>query len=241
MVFVAVIFVPNPQELQYIVFRTTLAMACACIAAGTPWITGVPPGYEVAGIALSGGSAFLLVYFYNPASRHLKRKVTVPERCIFISYRRTDEITVGRLYKDLRSRFGKAAVFKDTESLKKGNDFRIGLMDALQTCRVGLVIISPGWMDTGSAAGDRRLEDPDDYVAMELSVLLERGIPVIPVLTDGASIPPEDALSVPLAGLAFRQAADLRAKDFDYDVRRLITAIEEEVRANRRASPVGNR
>jgi hypothetical protein len=45
-----------------------------------------------------------------------------------------------------------------------------------------------------SEDGTRRLDDPDDFVRLELEAALARGIRVIPVLVDRAPLPRSDSL-----------------------------------------------
>ena len=97
---------------------------------------------------------------------------------IFISYRRTDTPdAVGRIYDRLVSEFGKARVFKDVDSIPLGQDFRSHLNDIVGDCAAVLAIIGPKWIDTRNAAGQRRLEDPDDFVRIELEAALRETFP----------------------------------------------------------------
>jgi hypothetical protein len=54
-------------------------------------------------------------------------------------------------------------------------------------------MIGPQWLTVcereGARQGQRRLDDPDDFVRIEVESALARGIPVIPVLVDGAKMP----------------------------------------------------
>jgi hypothetical protein len=69
-----------------------------------------------------------------------------------------------------------------------------------------LAVIGPGWLAASTPTGRRRLDEPSDWVKLEIASALERRVPVIPVLVDGADAPPEDELPVELAGLTARQA-----------------------------------
>ena len=109
---------------------------------------------------------------------------------IFISYRRSDTPdAVGRIYDRLVTEFGKARVFKDVDSIPLGQDFRGHLNDIVGDCAAVLAIIGPKWIDTRNAAGQRRLEDPDDFVRIELEAALARNVPVVPVLVGHAPMP----------------------------------------------------
>jgi Tol biopolymer transport system component len=146
---------------------------------------------------------------------------------IFISYRRSDNPdATGRIYDRLVSEFGKARVFKDVDSIPLGQDFRGHLNGIVGNCGVVLAIIGPRWMDASNKAGQRRLEDPDDFVRIELEAALARDIPVVPVLVAHAPIPLASELPGSLAPMAFRQSIEVRPDpDFHNDATRLVASL----------------
>ncbi len=147
---------------------------------------------------------------------------------IFISYRRSDAPdAVGRIYDRLVSEFGKTRVFKDVDSIPLGQDFRGHLNDIVGGCAAVLAIIGPRWTDIRNEAGDRRLEDPGDFVRIELEAALARSVPVVPVLVGHAPMPGTSQLPSSLAPLAFRQSIEVRPDpDFHNDASRLVTALK---------------
>ena len=147
---------------------------------------------------------------------------------IFISYRRSDSPdATGRIYDRLLGEFGKAQVFKDVDSIPLGRDFRGHLNDIVGNCGVMLAIVGPHWMGARNAAGQRRLEDPDDFVRIELETALARDIPVVPVLVAHAQLPLASDLPGSLASLVFRQSIEVRPDpDFHNDATRLVTALQ---------------
>lgn len=144
---------------------------------------------------------------------------------VFISYRRGDAgDVVGRIYDRLVDRFGKPHVFKDVDSIPLGVDFRKHLADSVGECRVFLAIISRGWLQ--QTDGERRIDQPNDFVRIEMEAALQRKIPVIPVLVQGAALPNEQDLPASLRELAYRNAAVVRADpDFNADIVRLMDGI----------------
>jgi hypothetical protein len=144
---------------------------------------------------------------------------------VFISYRRGDAgDVVGRIYDRLTDRFGKPHVFKDVDSIPLGVDFRKHLADSVGKCRVFLAIISRGWLQQSD--GERRIDQPNDFVRIEMEAALQRNIPVIPVLVQGASLPSEQDLPASIRELAYRNAAVVRADpDFNADIVRLMDGI----------------
>src|SRR5689334_25411466 len=103
---------------------------------------------------------------------------------IFLSYRRGPTGYVATLLaEELRARFGSDSVFMDVDSIPVGVDFRDRLTAAVADCQVLLVLIGDDWTTTRLANGSRRIDDPDDFVRVEIEAALQRGIPVVPVLT----------------------------------------------------------
>jgi len=145
---------------------------------------------------------------------------------IFISYRREDTSDVtGRIYDRLIQHFGKESVFKDVDSIPLGIDFRQHLGDSVGRCDVLLTIIGRQW-STGEV-GKRRLDDVRDFVRIELEAALRRGIPVVPVLVQGSSLPSGDDLPETLQSLVYRNGMPVRPDpDFHQDMDKLIRGIE---------------
>jgi hypothetical protein len=150
---------------------------------------------------------------------------------IFISYRRTDSADVlGRINDRLVHAFGKDSIFRDIDSIPAGLDFRTYLRNGVQDCKVCLVMIGKGWLDTRSQSGARRLDDPADHHRIEIETALGRGIPVIPVLIQGAPMPLEDELPAGIRELASRNARMVRPDpDFGPDMDRLVNALKQYV------------
>lgn len=148
---------------------------------------------------------------------------------VFISYRRADSADVtGRIYDRLTRHFGASAIFKDIESIPIGIDFKEHLEKAVGKCKIFLVVIGDKWLDATDAPGNHRLQDPRDFVRIEVESALRRNIPVIPLLVRGASMPVEEELPPSLSKLAYRNAIPIRADpDFHRDMDRLIEAISE--------------
>jgi formylglycine-generating enzyme required for sulfatase activity len=145
---------------------------------------------------------------------------------IFLSYRRQDSAGVaGRIYDRLRAHFGKAEVFIDIDAIPFGEDFREHIDAAVGQCHVVLAVIGTKW--AGETGAHRRLDDPRDFVRIELESALRRNLPVIPILIDRASMPGETELPPSLARLAFRNAIEMdQGRDFHPHVDRLIRGIE---------------
>jgi len=155
---------------------------------------------------------------------------------VFISYRRSESRKdSGRIYDYLSNHLPEANVFKDVHSISKGDDFRTVIQKALWTTDAVLVLIGPRWLNMRLGNGTRRLDDPGDYVRMEVQIALQhtRDCLVIPVLLDNASMPSEKELPEVLRPLASCNAAVVR-DDFDFlhDIQALIDSIVAHVDAD---------
>jgi len=129
---------------------------------------------------------------------------------IFVSYRRSAHIRDARaIYERLAAELGRENVFIDLEGISPGQDFVQTLDRELRQCKALVVLIGPQWVRDADANGVRRIDRHDDFVRLEIMAALERRIPIIPVLLDGATHPSESELPDPLRPLARRQSLRL--------------------------------
>lgn len=149
---------------------------------------------------------------------------------IAISYRREDSSpAAGRLYDRLQAEFGKGNVFMDFDSIPYGVDFREKIKQTLEGAQVVIAVIGPAWMGN-RGRGKRRINDPTDFVRIEIAQALLRGIPVIPVLLDNTVMPKVESLPEDIRGLAYRNALMLdTGVDFHHHANRLISGIRKVV------------
>jgi tetratricopeptide (TPR) repeat protein len=147
---------------------------------------------------------------------------------IFINYRREDSAaTAGRLHDRLAQAFGRKRIFMDVDQIPAGIDFVAHLNSQVAACNVALVVIGPHWLNVKNEAGERRLHQPDDFVAIEIAAALARDIRVIPVLVDGANVPKVSELPDALKPLVRRQAIEVRQPHFGRDAEALIERVHE--------------
>lgn len=147
---------------------------------------------------------------------------------IFISYRRDDSNAISeRIYKSLSAEFGKDAVFRDRDTIPKGSDFRKEIEQHLFESEIVLVIIGPSWLDIQGKDGIRRLNAPADYVRFEIEMALRHNKIIIPLLINGASMPPEEKLPPSINQLSYKNAASLSEVTFYRDIKRLIYEIQK--------------
>lgn len=163
---------------------------------------------------------------------------------IFLSYRRRDSRHITeRIYDRLRQVFGDDDVFKDTDSIAPGDDFRSKLHIATANCEVMLVIIGKRWLNLQDQHQQRRLDDPQDYVRQEVEAGLNNDeVTVIPVLVDGASMPDATQLPPTLHRLAYLQALTVRYDpDFQLDIQQLVSHVRTQLRNQRKHSHLTQR
>jgi hypothetical protein len=150
---------------------------------------------------------------------------------IFISYRREDSAGwTGRLAERLKQKFGAESIFMDIDTIQPGTDFAEALRAAVGACDVLLAMIGPEWSIAKNYEGQIRLEDPNDWVRMELTTALSRSIPVIPVLVGGISLPKLATLPEDLKKLFNYQAHELTDKRWEFDSSQLVQVLEKVVR-----------
>jgi len=141
----------------------------------------------------------------------------------------------GRIYDRLVQQFGKERVFKDVDSIPIGLDYRKYLDKKVGRCSVFLAIIGRGWLEAKDTHGNLALNDPKDFVRIEIESALHRNIPVVPVLIQNSSIPLKDDLPENISELVYRQGIPVRSdpdfhRDMDRMIDRLHTYFEEEAR-----------
>jgi len=152
---------------------------------------------------------------------------------IFINYRREDTIGMaGRLHDRLAQDFGPDNIFMDVDNIPVGEDFVAHLNGQVAGCDVVLAVIGPAWLRAKDKRGQRRLHQPNDWVAIELAAALTRNIRVIPILVEGARMPSEGELPDPLKPLARRQAAEVRHVHFGKDAEALVARMRKAMAAD---------
>jgi hypothetical protein len=163
---------------------------------------------------------------------------------IFISYRRADSHAItDRIQDRLEAVYGTDNVFQDVEDIPPGANFKEYLEIQVGLCDVLLVIIGPRWLDIRDDNGNRRLDNPSDFVRIEVeSGLRRKDILVVPVLVQGASMPLAADLPPTMRELHYRNAIRVRNNpDFDRDIQNLIESINQYVKETSPKKPESSR
>ncbi|MGH6936567.1 MAG: toll/interleukin-1 receptor domain-containing protein, partial [Methylocella sp.] len=149
---------------------------------------------------------------------------------VFISCRRDDSAgQAGRIQDRLEREFGRDLLFMDVDAIPLGMNFAKVLHEEVAKCGVLLAVIGPNWLDGRDEDGNRRLDNPNDFVRIEIAAALQRDIPVIPILLDGARVPKAAQLPEDLEELALRNGLDVRHASFHYDMDKLIRGLKGQL------------
>lgn len=148
---------------------------------------------------------------------------------IFVNYRRSDsDAHALSIAQYLEKEFGAARVFIDVDRIKAGQKFPVVLEEKLAQCAAMLAVIGPKWLDTrDDKSGQRRIDNPEDWVRLEIERALARGIAVIPVCVGGASLPPKSELPASLQPLVEHQAAMISTQGFRHEMAGLARDLRE--------------
>ena len=146
-----------------------------------------------------------------------------------MNYRREDTAGhAGRLYDDLVERFGADSVFMDIDAIPPGVDFADAIEQAIGSAQAFLALIGPRWIGATDEAGRRRLDQPDDFVRLEIEAALGSEMLLIPVLFQGVPMPGAEQLPPTLGELTRRNAFEIRSSSSRCDVdRQSIRRLEE--------------
>lgn len=160
---------------------------------------------------------------------------------VFVCYRRTDTLGLAaNLHDAVDAGFGPGTVFRDEDDAPWGKPWSKELDAALQSARVLLVLIGPSWLGAADQYSRRRLDKDDDWVRKEIAAGLQRAkngdLEVIPILLEGASMPPADALPEAIAGLAELQAKALDMREWGAALKTLFARLEAAGLSLRHAS-----
>ena len=138
---------------------------------------------------------------------------------IFISYRRSDtQGYAGRLSDSLEDYFGENRVFRDIEDIKGGSEFAKDIKTQMRSADAIIVLIGPQWLTITDDDGNRRIDNPNDWVVQEIVMAIEDGIRVFPVLIEGTVLPRKDELPEKLASILNYNAITVSDKKWDADI-----------------------
>lgn len=158
---------------------------------------------------------------------------------VFVSYRRADTAHLaGRIYDHLEDAFGRDEVFFDVEAIPPGVNFKTYIDTRMRQSAVVLALIGPNWLrqPTFMQRMLGRGTGPD-HVMLEIEIAMRHGVPVIPVLVDGAAMPGEANLPPSIRSLSSLNAMTIRGgADFRADIGKAI-AVAKSLKAVNAGEP----
>ena len=145
---------------------------------------------------------------------------------VFICYRREESAFAARAIHDrVAQRLDRENVFLDVDNIDLGVDWYNVLTERVGACDALVAVIGRSWVSSTDKDNRRRLDDPDDFVRIEIEAALKRNVRVIPVLVDGAAMPKASELPESLKGLARRQGTEVSPARFEANVQKLTIAL----------------
>ena len=158
---------------------------------------------------------------------------------VFISYRREESAGEARaLFNELVEYIGEDSVFMDVDSIALGQDFRDVVRQRLSSTDMMLALVGKEWLTATTPDGRRRLDDPGDFVCLEIGTALARKIPVTPVLLHGTPMPSADQLPEVLRDFAFRNAFELSHTRWESDLQEMLRRLHLLAPQPANASPM---
>jgi hypothetical protein len=155
---------------------------------------------------------------------------------IFINYRRGDDPgNTGRLFDRLREAFEPEQLFMDVDSIAPGLDFVRALEQQVGQCDALLAVIGPRRLEATDQQGNRRLDDANDFVRLEIESALKQGKLVIPVLVGEARMPRPDELPEAIRPSARHNAVRLTHERFRADAQGLVKSLQQALQDPRKA------
>ena len=147
---------------------------------------------------------------------------------VFINYRREDSAGwTGRLHDRMACELPARRIFIDVDNIEPGENFAHKLDEQVAQCDVFLPVIGPRWLAVSDEGGNRRIDNPADFVRIEIASAIRRdNVHIIPVLVDGARMPSENDLPDELRSLVQRNALEISGKRFHRDAQHLVEAVK---------------
>jgi hypothetical protein len=151
-------------------------------------------------------------------------------RPILLVYRQEDSLAMaGRVQMRLAAIFGKERVLTHLPLKSSPADGNEPAMP-IRIIGVMLVVIGPRWLDLVDDQKMRYIDDPNDRVRLEIEAAMQRGIPIIPLLVDGAHMPSSTHLPPSIQGITRRSGLQVQYDPyFDGDLRKVVATMRRWV------------
>lgn len=149
---------------------------------------------------------------------------------LFISYRRADgAYAAARLREHLLQKLQVQTTFLDVLSIPPATDFGEAIRTALSDCDAVLALLSPQWLRANhNPAALENERAHEDFVYLEIELALSAGVPIVPVLLEGAAMPSATDLPGAIRSFARLNAVPLRTDPyFAADVGQLVATLHD--------------
>tara|TARA_Y100000052_G_scaffold791_2_gene687 strand:- start:5653 stop:6744 length:1092 start_codon:yes stop_codon:yes gene_type:complete len=140
---------------------------------------------------------------------------------IFICYRRENGYFVDSFKQHLSAYIPPEDIFVDIHHIPVAERFDRYVENILKQCSHCLVIMGPNWAQISDSDGNRKLDNPNDFVRQEISTALKNGIPILPILFDSAVMPDADDLPADLRSIVFQNSLRVEREYIEAGVARL--------------------
>lgn len=144
---------------------------------------------------------------------------------IFICYRRANKELARGIESRLVQEFGTDSVFLDVEDIHGGQEWKKSITKALTGDPIVVTLITTKW--NSRRGGQPKLMDPIDHVRIELETALERGLTIVPVVYERASLPQKKHLPLKLHPLLKFQKLPFSSERWEYDLGQLVNALRD--------------
>lgn len=149
---------------------------------------------------------------------------------IFISYRTEDEPFAAALFDhELSRELGPEAVFFASRSIDLGADWEKAMFAAVSGSKAVLVIIGARWLTATDKKGNRRLDDPKDYVRREVELGIHLDKQVIPVHLERRHRLDRTMLPSAMEELAVKQSAVVGFRNSKPDIIKLVSVLRRQI------------
>src|SRR5262245_48042355 len=113
----------------------------------------------------------------------------------------------------------------DVSGIDAGENFVQKLEEQLAQCDAMQSVMGPTW-ESASDANGRPLDEPNDFVRLEIETALAQQKLIIPVRVDEATMPSRHSLPECLRPVLSRNAVRIRHESFDQDMEALAAAVQ---------------
>ena len=145
---------------------------------------------------------------------------------IYISYRRSDNASVGRLYDSLSTHFGSDRIVMDVDTIPIGSNYVTAVGEMMKSASVVLVVIGPNWTRALRERQSTSFGNTLDFVGTEISLALSQNLLTVPVLVDGANLPSETEVPESMRDLFSRNAFFISNSRWHADVTKLNESLD---------------